>query len=349
MAITQPNTKANAFNQATQAFQNTIAMPAVFETPALETPQVGRFRPDQLLRMTIRGKTFEYYAEVKPYCAKTDEYILLVHKNELDKPILLIANYINPRVADRLKQEGIQFIDTAGNAFINNTGLFVFVKGNKPPRTQERQPIDRAFRPGGLKIIFAFLCNPGLENKPYREIAAAAGVALGTINRAMIDLEEMGFLLDLGKKGYKLVQKEKLLERWVTAYAEQLRPKLTLGCYRGEAGWWQGKKLGQWDAQWGGELAAAAWTDYLKPDLITIYTTHGGLNRLLLDNRLRRDADGDVEIVERFWEPEGAETKAESVHPILVYADLIATGNKRNIETAKLIYERDILRLVRED
>jgi hypothetical protein len=37
------------------------------------------------------------------------------------------------------------------------------------------------------------------------------------------------------------------------------------------------------------------------------------------------------------------------VHPILIYADLLATGNERNIETAKIIYDKHILELIRED
>jgi hypothetical protein len=37
----------------------------------------------------------------------------------------------------------------------------------------------------------------------------------------------------------RLIGKERLLERWITAYAEQLRPKLVLGRYRGTKGWWR--------------------------------------------------------------------------------------------------------------
>jgi hypothetical protein len=36
------------------------------------------------------------------------------------------------------------------------------------------------------------------------------------------------------------------------------------------------------------------------------------------------------------------------VHPLLVYADLMATGNQRNIETARMIYDQHIIQLVRE-
>jgi hypothetical protein len=153
----------------------------------------------------------------------------------------------------------------------------------------------------------------------------------------------------MGKRGKKLTQKENLLQRWATTYPEQLRLKLLLGRYKGEYGWWQQRRLDPLIAQWGGEIAAARLTHYLKPEIITIYTTTQQLNQLLLENRLRKDPAGDVEILERFWKPAEMWQYEDMVHPILVYADLLATGNPRNIETAKMIYEQHIIRLIRED
>jgi hypothetical protein len=153
----------------------------------------------------------------------------------------------------------------------------------------------------------------------------------------------------MGKRGYKLIQKEKLLHQWVAAYPEQLRPKQSLGRFRGENGWWQQKKLDPLIAQWGGEVAAARLTQYLKPELITIYVTAQQLNQLLLENRLKRDLAGDVEILARFWKPGEMWKYDDLVHPILIYADLLATGNQRNIETAKMIYEQYIIRLIGQD
>ncbi|MBW4054333.1 MAG: hypothetical protein HIU83_02815 [Proteobacteria bacterium] len=34
---------------------------------------------------------------------------------------------------------------------------------------------------------------------------------------------------------------------------------------------------------------------------------------------------------------------------MLVYADLMATGNQRNIETARIQYDEHIVQLIRED
>jgi hypothetical protein len=261
----------------------------------------------------------------------------------------VIARHVNTETAEELRKNKIQFIDTAGNAFLDNPPVYVFIKGNRPPEATTRAPVKRAFKPAGLRIIFGFLCNPGLENKTYREIAAVTGVALGTVDWIMKELKELEFLVDMGKRGIKLMRKEALLQRWVAAYPEQLRPKQILGRYKGPTNWWEQKKLNPFEAQWGGEIAAERMTHYLKPEMITIYVGTQHLNQLLLENRLRTDVAGDIEILERFWKAVPDQQPQELVPPILVYADLLATGNQRNLETAKMIYEQNIIRYIGED
>ena len=324
-------------------------LPIQVEFDEVEPVHATKQRADFLLRMVIDGKEMHYYVEVKANITKTDKLLVMVRKGEFEHPFLLVANYINGQMAEQLKQDGIEFIDTAGNAFINRPPLYIFVKGNRPPDIGKHIPVKRAFRPAGLRTIYAFLCNPGLENKTYREIAGVTDVALGTVDWTMKELKELGYLLDMGKRGIKLVQKEKLLQRWVTAYPEQLRPKLTLGRFRGEYGWWQQEHFDPIKAQWGGEVAAAKLTQYLQPQIITIYTTPQQLDQLLIENRLKRDPMGEVEILKRFWKPAEPRTREDVVHPILIYADLLATGNERNIETARIIYEQHIIQLIRED
>jgi hypothetical protein len=324
-------------------------LPVQVEFDEMEpTDAIGR-HADFLLRMVMHGKEIRYYVEVKTNVTKTDKLLVMMRKGGFEHPFLLVAKYINGQMAEQLKQDGIEFIDTAGNAFINHPPLYIFIKGNRPPDIAKHIPVKRAFKPAGLRTIYAFLCHPGLENKTYREIAVVTDVALGTVDWIMKELKELGYLLDMGKRGNRLIQKEKLLQRWVTAYPEQLRPKLTLGRFRGETGWWQQKNFDPFKAQWGGEVAAAKLTQYLQPQIITIYTTPQQLDQLLIENRLKRDPIGDVEILKRFWEPPELWTYKDVVHPILIYADLLATGNERNIETARIIYEQHIIQLIRED
>ena len=339
--------KENEFlGLALEALRNNL--PGQAEIKTVKPVRDPKLRADYLLRIVMQGKEMRYYAEIKANVTKADKLLAMMRKGEFDHPFLLVAKYINTQLADELKQNGTEFIDTAGNAFINQPPLYIFVKGNKPDIVKAPPP-KRTFKPAGLRVIYAFLCNPGLENKTYREIAAETGVALGTVDWIMKELKELGFLLDMGKRGQRLVQKENLLQRWVTAYPEQLRPKLTLGRFRGEYGWWQQKTLDPFKAQWGGEVAAAKLTQYLKPQIITIYTTLQELDQLLIKNRLKRDPTGDVEILKRFWNPAEIWKYEDLVHPILIYADLLATGNERNIETAKMIYDQHIVQFVRED
>jgi hypothetical protein len=323
-------------------------LPGQAEIKAVKPLRTPRLRADYLLRIVMQRKEIRYYAEVKANVTKAEKLLAMMRKGDLDHPLLLVTKYINTQLADELKQNGTEFLDTAGNTFLNQPPLYIFVKGNKPDIVKTPPP-KRTFKPAGLKVIYAFLCNPGLENKTYREIAAETGVALGTVDWIMKELKELRFLLDMGKRGLRLLQKEKLLQRWVTAYPEQLRPKLILGRFRGNHEWWRQKKLDFLKAQWGGEVAAAKLTQYLQPQIITIYTAPQDLDQLLIKNRLKRDQTGDVEILKRFWKLPEIWKYKDLVHPILIYADLLATGNERNIETAKMIYDQHIVQLIWED
>lgn len=343
------NIEEEIFQLAAEALKNNVLLQNGIETLELEPALKHGVRPDRLIRMVIHGKELRYYAEIKATVTKAQRLLLLLNKEGLQYPIFLIARHVNTEMAEELRKNNIEFIDTAGNAFINQPPVYIFIKGNRPPETTGQAPVKRAFKATGLRIIFGFICNPGLENKTYREIAVATGVALGTVDWIMKELKELGFIIDMGKRGLKLTQKETLLQRWVIAYPEQLRPKQILGRYRGGLNWWQQKMLDPLRAQWGGEIAAEKMTRYLKPELVTIYAAAQQLNQLLLENRLRTDIAGDVEILERFWKPTAEQQPEELVPPLLVYADLLATGNQRNLETAKMIYEQHIVRLIRED
>ncbi len=115
----------------------------------------------------------------------------------------------------------------------------------------------------------------------------------------MRDLEGKNLLLDMEEKGRRLLDKKELLTRWVTAYPEQLRPKLQLGRFQAPAGnWWEDAAFND-QAYFGGEVAAHFITKYLKPQLVTIYACRP-LGPLLLQNKLNQAPGGDIEILQVF-------------------------------------------------
>ena len=321
----------------------------------IKTEQVGskrnilRHRADALVRLNGPGSNREFVVEVKRRLTEAS-LGMAVHQLEFfPQKGLIIADYVNPSMAERLKAMNIPFLDLAGNAYLNEPPLYVYIKGNQPVEERYRKPATRVFQPSGLKVLFALLCEPELVFKPYRVIAKSAGVALGTVARVITDMRELGYLMDVYAGSPGVRNKEKLIERWVTTYPELLRPRLVLGRYSAvDSLWWEKTPVADLKACWGGEVAAAKLTGYLRPEKVIVYTWDKP-EHLLLMNKLKKDPDGDVEILQAFWQDEPFRLYRELAPPLLIYADLMATGDVRNIETAKLVYEQELAGLVREN
>jgi len=306
-------------------------------------------RIDTTLLLKTEDRTVEYWVEIKT--TLTDTVVgRFAHQIE-DHPgkWLVITRHVPQQLAKRLRDLNIQFMDTVGNAYINDPPIFIFIQGNKPQRPflpiVEEGLLGRA----GLHVVFALLCKRELLNATYRDIATNTQVALGTVAGVMKDLATQGYLVDVNEDQRRFIRKKELLDKWITAYAEKLRPKKLLGRYKAtKPDFWQQAEITHLDAQWGGEVAAYRLTRYLKPEIVTIYTRKP-FNHLILDLKLRQDKNGDVEVRERFWKFENPDFDKTIVPTLLVYADLLATGDARNIETAKQLYNDYLQRLIEQD
>lgn len=260
---------------------------------------------------------------------------------------ILITRVVTTAQADELREKGLAFLDAAGNAYLDQDGLYVFIKGQKLPDEKVHQRVG-FYRPADLRVLFGFLCQEGLEARPHEEIARATGAGAGTVNRVIQALIREGYILKLKGRTRRLVRKKALLEQWVTAYPHTLRPKLQLARFAGlRPDWWMTVDPKGFEALWGGEVAGKILTRYLKPQVVTLYGA-GDMHALMIQQRLRKDVNGDVEILKRFWNFPSPAGTPDTVPPLLVYADLIATGIDRNIETAGMVYEQYLAGLVRE-
>jgi hypothetical protein len=268
--------------------------------------------------------------------------------------VVIVTRHMTDPMAEAQKEElGIQFIDTAGNAWLNTPPVFVYVRGNKPDKKEApRRPPARMFGAAGLKVLFALFCDPALVNAPYRRIAACAGVAPAGITNIIRDMEHQGFLLKKGHRHRRLARKKELLRRWVEAFNEKLRPRQIRKRLRTrevtDRDWWKRVDVLAEEACWGGEAAGAKLTHYLVPANLTIYK-EGPLGRLQLMYGLEEDPDGNIEIMEPFWGELAAACTDDTVHPVLAYAELLGTHDARAIETAEMIYEQELARLIGED
>jgi hypothetical protein len=181
-----------------------------------------------------------------------------------------------------------------------------------------------------------------------------AGVAHGTVGFVMPDLQQQGFVRDLnGKRGTRrMFELDRLLDEWATTYARVLRPRTLLGRYYVPTmEGWKDWPVAEHGALWGGEPAAALLTDYLRPAVLTLYADKMPGLLAARQKFMKEPAPGHTAVVEvrkRFWNFPGDPGHKDLVPPLLVYADLLATGDARCIETAKMIHDAYVVRLFTE-
>lgn len=53
------------------------------------------------------------------FIAKVEVWAGAAQLRRMPSPALLVADYVNPNMAVRLRDAGVQFIDAAGNAYLN--------------------------------------------------------------------------------------------------------------------------------------------------------------------------------------------------------------------------------------
>lgn len=257
-------------------------------------------------------------------------------------PFLLVAEHIFPNIKEELRKRGIAYLEANGNIYLKDKGVYVWIDNNKPLQS-EKEKANRAFSKTGLKVIFHFLFSDSMLNIPYREIANIADVALGNINYVFNGLKQSGYIQKLNKHDYQLVNKQPLLERWIAAYAEKLQPALHIGNFRfmneNDRKNWKQLHINIDKTCWGGEPAADLLTNYLRPEIFTLYTTESR-NELINNYRLIPDDKGAVKVYKKFWNapPNNNKTAPEE----LIYADLLNTGDSRCIETAEILYNEQL-------
>lgn len=256
------------------------------------------------------------------------------------RPILLIARYITPTLMADLSMNGINTLDCVGNCYIRYVkgGRMIFQLVNKGEKnTLAIEKPYPTFQEAGLKVIFYLLQRPQNVNNPYREIQNATGVSLGAIKNVLGTLVEKKFiLLANGRRFLKNINT--LFNLWTENYNQVLKPKLLLDKMSFRTNDmrinWTALKLPE-GMYWGGEGGANKIDDYLEPGVFDIYTDIPAAN-LLKTGMVKQNENGEIRIYRKFWK---WETDNQLVPLILVYADLMGSGNSRCLEMAERLLD----------
>lgn len=289
---------------------------------------------DGVLDLTVYGQKYTFVVEVKREL-RTHQLQQIEDLFCQYEHFLVLANRLFPKIKEELRQKAIPYLEANGNIFLKKEGLLINVDTQKPIYIGKNKG-NRAFTKTGLKVLFYLLQHKEAINLTQRELAEKANVGLGNIPQVIEGLKETGYVTPLNKRTYVWENRKTLLERWIAEYATVLRPRLVKERYALKCQW-QDIALDNNKTMWGGEPAADILTNHLRPEKFLIYTQEARMD-LIRNYRLMPDKNGEVEVLEMFWKQEQGET----VPPLLVYADLMLEGGKRNKETAEKIYHEYI-------
>lgn len=300
--------------------------------------------PDLQVEMRIGSKVLQFSCDVK---TKVDRHSILLDVMRDSSPTnrrpILVTTMVSVEMATRCRELDLQFIDAAGNAYISDgKGIFIFVAGKRTDALPGKAKGGSTITPSALRIMFAFLADPALLNAPYRDVAAQARVSTGVIGQVLDTLENRG-LIGTTADGARMIRLPQLfLNEWAAGFASRLKPKLKRFHFTTEKldqfrHWSPGYRI---SALGGGEGAAAHLTKHLNPEHFVVYLDMAdphALQDMVKHYRLRADPAGPIEVIDMFWNPDCFTNWFPSVPPHLVYADLIATHDPRNIEVAQQI------------
>src|SRR5690606_11761679 len=178
---------------------------------------------DALWQLSHGKDVCDYAVEARPRLTPATLGATLAQMQRIQqaagRPALLVTDHVPRSLASKLRELRQQFIDAAGNAYLDAPGLLVFVAGNK---SELKSPTvkGQALTVAGLKTLFALMCDPALANAPQRTIATTAGVALGAIPGVLGDLKGAGHLVTAGRRR-RLDATRHLLDQWCVDYARR--------------------------------------------------------------------------------------------------------------------------------
>ncbi|WP_175577135.1 type IV toxin-antitoxin system AbiEi family antitoxin [Desulfovibrio sp. DV] len=190
-----------------------------------------------------------------------------------------------------------------------------------------------------------------------RDMAEAAGVALGSVGAAYKGLRAQEYLRlreEHGDVVREIVKASALLERWLIGYGDRLRRNLLLRVYRLVGNQSVAEIVPALENAFGGQVlvggelgATLLEPGHLHPGAATLHLDPAvDVKKLALRLRLVPDKDGNVTLLQTFGTAnaldQGHNAGVTLAHPLLLYAELLQGTDPRTREFAREFYDARI-------
>ena len=308
----------------------------------------GRRDPGAALVISAGGKRHKLAAQITPKASAA--MVAALAANAKDHRVLLVTDHLGTATIQACRSLGLACADLDGNMYLHLGAVHLDVEGRARTLSKDLVPVRGASSAlttrSGVQVLFVVLAAPASVDLPMRDLAAASGTSLGSVSTVFRELTAQNYLSTRADGHRQLHRTARLFDRWVEGYRLRLHPKLGIGSYQTDtARWWTSadaaiRKAG---AQWGGETAAWHMDRHLLPAEGVLYAD-ATPTRLLAQYRMRPpgEASANVALRRRFWNvPDW--NKSVTVPSPLVYADLVASDDPRQLEAAVRLRQTDDL------
>ena len=262
---------------------------------------------------------------------------------------ILVLEYADEKIRSYCRDHQINFIDGAGNAYLNLPGLKIVSAPQADPLPVHKGSGNRMFQGAGLQLVYAFTRVPGLIDASVRRMQQATDLSLGSISGILDDMQKNEFLSVVDSKR-QLLNGRKLVMKWAYAYLETIRPTLFRGYFlpvnQHVVERLAAQTIGPYYLS--GELAADRRGGHLAADHYTLYTDLiiPDLAKIGLVPLAQRDREGSMEVLQLLPVDRQLFTVTASDDPLIgdliLYADLIESDEPRVLDAAERLLNYEI-------
>jgi hypothetical protein len=129
---------------------------------------------------------------------------------------VFLAPYISPKSGEICRQEGIGYLDLAGNCYLCFDGVYIEQEG-RSNIFKEKRDLRSLYSPKAERILRVLLASPGKGWK-VKELGKEAQVSIGQVSNVKKLLMDREWV-EIGRNGFLVSEPEQLLKEWENNYS----------------------------------------------------------------------------------------------------------------------------------